>query len=113
MSDDLKLTKKEVVRKFRCRICKKKLKSAWDVVKHNRAVHPKGKEASVNDASLEGHIGYILGRIEAEIEAYARGVGVSPTVLASRVARLLHAKTRREMVGTEHHLSGVRGAPAR
>lgn len=53
-------------------------------------------------------IAYIHGRIEAEIEGFAKALNISMGQLAYKVASLLLSQTNREILGTESNMSQMR-----
>lgn len=65
---------------------------------------PVHQEPEVDDVFQSGpltfSLGYATGRTEAQLETYARGIGVPQAELTSRVARLLLRAARGQVLGS-------------
>lgn len=73
------------------------------LVKHNGngALTPSQEHGDViADEYLSFPLGYAVGRTEAQLEAYARGIGLPAASFTSRVARLLQRAARGQVLGS-------------
>lgn len=64
--------------------------------------HPSTEEHGdvIADEYLSFPLGYAVGRTEAQLEAYARGIGLPAASFTSRVARLLQRAARGQVLGS-------------
>jgi hypothetical protein len=100
-------------RKFKCKVCGKKFGATWEVAQHARKKHPKDKlqlgEQGTDESFLNNHTSYAFGHIQTWLDIYAGSVGIPATLLTSRLARLLLASTRGQVLGPNNNVSQVSG----
>lgn len=68
--------------------------------RHERSKNGRKVSNSARKQSIEGHVAYAFGHIEAWLQFYADGAGISRAALTGGVVELLRRKARREVLGS-------------